>query len=92
MIKARRKFTSTPSDYTSNVEWLNKKGYKYDVRWDSVKEQFEFEYTADENYYIACMNDLVDMKNSLATTYEEKDSLNTGISAIKQLMEMGVLK
>lgn len=91
-METRRKFTSTPSDYATNVEWLNRKGYKFNVTWDSSKELFHFEYEADENYYIACMNDLADMRNSFATSYEEKDSLNTGISAIKTLMEMGVLK
>lgn len=91
-MTAKRTFTSTPADYSTNVDWLNRKGYKFDVSWSSTSELFTFTYVADENYYIACMNDLADMKNSLATSYEEKDSLNTGISAIKQLIEMGVLK
>ena len=90
-MKNRRIFTSIPEDYTTNVEWLNSKGYKFDVSWDKTQQVFTFEYTADENYYVACMNDLADMRNR-ALTYEEKDSLNTGINAIKQLMEMGVLK
>ena len=91
-MNMRRTFTAYPSDYTSVVEWLNNKSYKFDVTWDSKQELFIFNYESDENYYIACMNDLADLRNSNILSYEEKDALNTGISAIKQLMDMGVLK
>ena len=91
-MNMRRTFTVYPSDYTCIVEWLNSKNYKFNVNWDSKQELFIFTYESDENYYVACMNDLADLRNSNILSYEEKDALNTGISAIKQLMDMGVLK
>lgn len=91
-MKTRRTIIVEPTDYTSTVEWLNSKGYKFNVEWIRLQEHFVFEYESEENYYIACMNDLSDMAKNSLLSYEEKDALNTGISAIKQLMDMGVLK
>ena len=91
-MNMKRTFTAFPSDYTSVVEWLNNKNYKFNVIWDGKQELFTFTYESDENYYIACMNDLADLRNSNILSYEEKDALNTGINAIKQLIDMGVLE
>ena len=63
-MKTKRTVTVDPIDYTSMTEWLNRKGYEFNVAWDMEHEHFIFDYISDENYYIACMNDLADLRNS----------------------------
>lgn len=86
-MKTKRTIPCFPADYAATSEFLKRKGYKYDVEWNKDKEQFEFVYSTDENYYEAVMNDLQELSKTI-DGYEYKDSLNTAIAAVKTIADM----
>ena len=87
----KQKLLVSPSDYEGTATWLRKKNYKFNVSWDSATEMFLFEWSANLSYYERVMEDLADMART-TLDYENRDSLNMGISAIKTLIDMGVIK
>jgi hypothetical protein len=90
-MKTIRHTRCAVSDYTAMKTYLTKHNYKFDVIFDTTTDEFEFTYTVEEDYYLAVMNDLNDMRNS--HEYDDYfDSINTAINAIATLQDMGVIK
>lgn len=90
-MKTLRHTRCTVTDYAAMKQYLNKHSYKYEVIFDTTTDEFEFTYYVEEDYYLAVMNDLNDMRNS--HEYDDYfDSINTAINAIATLQDMGVIK
>lgn len=90
-MKTIRHTRCAVTDYAAMKRYLTKHNYKFNVTFDTTTDEFEFTYTADEDYYLAVMNDLAEMRSN-EEYYEYFDSINTAIGAIKTLQDMGVIK
>ncbi len=90
-MKISRRIEVKPADYEAVHTHLRNKFIPHSTIWDNEHQVFIFEYTLMESYTESVLNDLHELQET-ETSYEHKDSLNFAISAIKTLIDMGVIK
>lgn len=87
-----RHYDIPPQDIADFVSDCRDKHIKdFTTQWNKDAQMFNCTITLDESYSVHVILDLLEIAHTFDLTYEQRESINDAISAIKTLNDMGVL-